>query len=391
MSEATGNVQSFDKGQVIFKEGQPSNVAYMIKKGVVNICKCTNNKKIILTKLQEGEIFGEMGVITKGPRSTDAEAAEHCDLLVLTDPLISTLLSKSPRTIQLLTKALIQRLHKTDKMVPEMGHPSAFLSICRIIEIAFCNHITMPPKEAKNTSNHALGINVDQLCKTVQSIIQVTDHDIESTLQKLSRMNIVELTRLKSAQQNSEKYVRINDLTSFHEVSTSLYKELQQAEFSLTSELQYVDLRTFSEYVEADPRTTYKKIGNQEFPETLFFLHKDQALAWADEQGKDFFKAAENKKKKPGEFDDVNDIVHLDNAALKEVLGRLGYYKIGVLLSLAGDKARKKVLANLSKKIAAATEEEAAQRHVDETEAEDLQMELLDHIRDVKGVAGQSG
>ncbi|MDK2956367.1 MAG: hypothetical protein PWQ57_1863 [Desulfovibrionales bacterium] len=385
MKSMVANIKSFYKGQTIFKEGQPSNVAYMIKKGSVNICKNINNKKIILAKLREGEIFGEMGVINKSQRTADAEAAEYCDLVILTEQLLSSLLNQCPRTIQFLTKLLIRRLQKADTMVPEKGHKSTFLSICRILDLEFRNHINMPQKDARKVANHGLGVNVNHFSKVVKDIILSTDLEIEDVLNRLSKLNIVELTSLKSSKTFSEKYVKINTPDNFIQVAESLHSELQKTDFSLTSELQYVDIPTFANYVEAEPEVIYKKIGNQDIPETLFFFHKTRAFAWADEQGRDFFKKVQKKKKKPEDFEDVNDIVFLDNATLKEVFGKLGYYKIGVLLAIAEEHAKSKITANLSKKIAAAIEEESGGRHVSDAEAEDVQMELIEMIKESKG------
>jgi hypothetical protein len=328
-----------------------------------------------------------MGVINKAPRTADAEAAEYCDLMILTEQLLSSLLNQCPRTIQLLTKLLIRRLQKADTMVPEKGHKSTFLSICRILDLEYRKHINMPQKEARNVANHALGINVNQFSKVVKDIILTSDLEIEEALNKLAKLNIVELTNLKSAKTFSEKYVKVNDPEGFIQVTESLHNELQKSDFSLTSELQYVDIRTFAEYVEADPEVIYKKVANQDIPDTLFFFHKTRSFAWADQQGKDFFQKVAKKRKKPEEFEDVNDIVFIDNATLKEALGRLGYYKIGVLLAIAEDDARKKITANLSKKIAQAIEEEAGDRRVDDSEAEDVQVELIDKIKELKGVA----
>ncbi len=110
-SESSTSI-SFAKGQVIFREGQPSSVAYMIEKGAVHICRSIDDKKVILTRLQAGEIFGEMGVIASMPRTADAEAAEACELRVLTHSLVAGLLAKCPRTIRMLTGFLIRRLKK---------------------------------------------------------------------------------------------------------------------------------------------------------------------------------------------------------------------------------------------------------------------------------------
>ena len=67
--------KTFNDGDVIFREGGPSDVAYEIVFGTVEIAKIGNNGNVILATLGAGEMFGEMGVLDQGTRSATATAA----------------------------------------------------------------------------------------------------------------------------------------------------------------------------------------------------------------------------------------------------------------------------------------------------------------------------
>ena len=67
-------VRTFPKGATIFREGQVSDVAYLIKKGRVSIYRVLNNKRVRLGERGPGEMVGEMGVFTADPRGSTAEA-----------------------------------------------------------------------------------------------------------------------------------------------------------------------------------------------------------------------------------------------------------------------------------------------------------------------------
>lgn len=387
MSTPIASIKSFYKGQVIFREGQEATVAFMIKKGAVNIFRSASNKKIILARLKEGEIFGEMGVLTQGPRTANAEAAEYCELLVLTDQLLKSLLKQCPKTIQHLTNLLIDRLKKTDTMIPPTQHMSTFISICNILEMAYENHVKTPADEAKKIDNYDLGLNYNKFCKIIKEIILVSQLDLDNILDKLHKLNILSITNLKNGSKAfSEKYVKIADLDTFNQVTRNLFKELQKSEFSQTTEMSYVDIKDFADHVESTPEMIYKKISQEDFPESMFFFPRTQAFTWADQQGKEFFQKAKKKKKKIQDLEDVDDIIYVDNATIKEMLSQIGYYKIGVLLAIAEEEAKKKILANLAKKIAAAVQEESQGRHVDDSEAEDVVDEMFTLIREIKGV-----
>ena len=134
------NVKSYFKGQSIYKEGQKGTVAFMIQKGSVNVYRTVDGKKVVTDRLGRGEIFGEMGPLSGNERSSSAEAAEYCDLMILTEQVIQTLLSRCPKTIQHLTKIFIRRLRRAAESSPQKTHKSSFLSICRILEMAHNCH-----------------------------------------------------------------------------------------------------------------------------------------------------------------------------------------------------------------------------------------------------------
>lgn len=382
------NIKTFYQGQVIFREEQESNVAYMIRKGSVNIYKVMHNKKVILDHLGEGEIFGEMGVINPGRRTANAEAAEFCELLVLTNQVLYGLLKQCPKTVQFLTKALIRRLKRTTAMIPEGTHQSTFLSVCRLLEMAWSVHSLQPHEERKKDPNFELGLNYFQFVRKVKSIILVSEMEIDSVLERLAKIKVIEITSLKSAKVTfPERFIRIADPGTFGEVSANLYKELQNSDFSLRVEMEYVDLFDFAEAVAAKPDVLYQKMAAGEIPEGLFFFHRARSLEWAGKQEKDFFQGITRKRKKPEELRVISDLLFVDNATLKAAFDKLGYYKLGVLTALApGDEVKNRILGNLAKKIAQIVEAEArGKESVDPAEAEDVVEELFETVRELKG------
>ena len=74
-------VESYAKGKVIFKEGEPTKGIYLLKSGKVEISKTTaDGWKQTRALLMENHIFGELAVIedkhTHGADSTANEATE---------------------------------------------------------------------------------------------------------------------------------------------------------------------------------------------------------------------------------------------------------------------------------------------------------------------------
>lgn len=379
------NIKSFYKGQTIYKEGQKGTVAYMIKKGTVNIYRTTEGRKTVIDRLSKGDIFGEMGPLNGSERAESAEAAEFCELMLLTEQVIQTLLGRCPKTMQHLTKILIRRLRSATDATPK-AHKSSFLSICRILEMAYRCHVSMKPADASKVTGHKHGIASSALSRQVKNILLVSQLEIDSTLDQLAGLKIITITKIGSGKSFSERYIAINDPDTFFDVAATLHKELSRTS-ALEPELEYIDIHDLAEVLEADAEILYKKIANKEVPESLFLFPRNQVLAWAQEQDEDFFKRVKRKRKKITDLEDVEDIVFVDNSTCKVVFEKLGYYKLGILTASAGEDARQKILGNLSKKIAAIVLEEAeALSPVNPVEAQDVSDELIEMVKAAKGV-----
>ena len=77
--------QEFKFGQSIFKEGDKGNRLYIISEGEVRISRqVPGSGEEALAVLKKGACFGEMAVLDRSERSTDAIANTDCTLLTIT-------------------------------------------------------------------------------------------------------------------------------------------------------------------------------------------------------------------------------------------------------------------------------------------------------------------
>ena len=74
---------SFQDGQVIFKEGEPGDHAYVVDNGLVEISKDAHGEKVILGTIGDGGMFGEMALIDNAPRMATATAKGDVDCLIV--------------------------------------------------------------------------------------------------------------------------------------------------------------------------------------------------------------------------------------------------------------------------------------------------------------------
>ncbi len=111
-------VLEFNKGQVIFREGQSAKHAYLIRSGKVAIYKEVDGRKVFVAFMIPGQILGEMAIISGEPRSASAEAADFCELLVMDKKTLQNALNDTLPIIKALLNQLIARINETDKKNP---------------------------------------------------------------------------------------------------------------------------------------------------------------------------------------------------------------------------------------------------------------------------------
>lgn len=108
-------VKTFEPGEVLFKEGEQGDEMFIIIQGEVEIRKATSAKasKTLIT-FREGDIFGEMALIEKKPRSATAIAAAPCRTLVMNDALLDNMIENNPDFAKKMIRILSERIRKAN-------------------------------------------------------------------------------------------------------------------------------------------------------------------------------------------------------------------------------------------------------------------------------------
>lgn len=105
--------KNLKKGEVIFHEGNPSDCAYIIGQGSIEILENTARGQKTLGILENNEIFGEMGLIDGLPRSATARAREDSVVYTLTPETFDSLTHRNPESLVPIMKILTSRLRET--------------------------------------------------------------------------------------------------------------------------------------------------------------------------------------------------------------------------------------------------------------------------------------
>src|SRR6266536_3529247 len=116
----------FDRGHVLFKEGDEGDDMYIIQSGRVAIKKKVKDGDTTLAVLEKGDFFGEMAILERLPRSATAEVVEEGDLIVISGETFGDMIKANPEiAVRMLRKQSI-RLRETNKQLEQvMGGAAA--------------------------------------------------------------------------------------------------------------------------------------------------------------------------------------------------------------------------------------------------------------------------
>jgi len=105
-----GLARVYADGQIVFCEHEPGQELFIVKSGKVEILKVTPPEEMLLSILREGDIFGELSIVSSKPRNATAVTIGSTALLPVRRESLPALFEKSPLTISRILTAISQRL-----------------------------------------------------------------------------------------------------------------------------------------------------------------------------------------------------------------------------------------------------------------------------------------
>jgi uncharacterized membrane protein len=105
-------------GETLFKTGEPGDSLYVVKSGEIELfIKDTAGQKILLAIAGTGEVFGELALLDRGPRTATALALADTELLELDRDDLLLLFQKSPAAALRLLAAMSHMTRKADELL----------------------------------------------------------------------------------------------------------------------------------------------------------------------------------------------------------------------------------------------------------------------------------
>jgi len=122
------------KGQFIFKEGDESEVLYILKKGEMGIHISTGLLvNHTLGKVSEGEVFGELGFIDREPRAASIKCTQHALLFSITRDDFKRIGKANPNIQRIIYKniarVIARRLRHANNQLRELAGKDKTLAV----------------------------------------------------------------------------------------------------------------------------------------------------------------------------------------------------------------------------------------------------------------------
>jgi len=105
-------------GDTLFRTGEPGDSLYIVRSGEIELfIKDTAGQKIALAEAGVGEVFGELALLDRGPRTATAVALHDTELLALDRDDLLMLFQKSPNAALRLLAAMSHMTRKADELL----------------------------------------------------------------------------------------------------------------------------------------------------------------------------------------------------------------------------------------------------------------------------------
>lgn len=145
--------KSFNEKEIIFREGDAGDYAYIITSGAVEILKHAEHGEVQLAVLESGAVFGEMALFEpRNVRSATARALNKVTADAISDAQFKQMMSACPEQLQMVFATILTRLRDTNARLAAKERATVILDqvIDTITISSACDKLSFAPIEIKS-------------------------------------------------------------------------------------------------------------------------------------------------------------------------------------------------------------------------------------------------
>ncbi len=152
----------YSDNDIIFREGESGDVLYVIQSGKVRITKKIPSGDLTIAVLNEGDIFGEMAIFDRLPRSATAMAYGKARILTVDKKKLFQTISKDPTLAFKIVETMSKRIRKIDDELTKVKRNKLdILHICIDID-EICEFVMEEARNIIHAENGSLMLLDDE-------------------------------------------------------------------------------------------------------------------------------------------------------------------------------------------------------------------------------------
>ena len=122
------------KGKAVFYQSDPSEKVYLLRSGLVSIVlESPDGREMVINEMHPGDIFGELGLLTRQARSTSAIARVDCELLALPRQAFLGILETEPGLARRILELTANRLRGSSERESALAFLDAQARLARLL------------------------------------------------------------------------------------------------------------------------------------------------------------------------------------------------------------------------------------------------------------------
>lgn len=180
--------KKYNKGSIIFTEGEPSEGIYFVKKGRIKIYKnASDGKEHIINIMNTGDVFAEACLFSKMPYPASSEAIEDSETLMIKRKDIEELLNMHPEISVEIIKVMAERLIMVSRQIESLALKDAYGKTAALIVQLF-------QSQNKNLEN-GMEITIDLSRQEMANMVGLTRETLTRAMSKLKNDGLIDIVR----------------------------------------------------------------------------------------------------------------------------------------------------------------------------------------------------
>lgn len=187
--------RSLVRSDILFDEGDAPDALFVVLSGrvAIAITNPIDRRQSVVALMEQGDLFGELGMLDEGPRSAQARALESSTVLAISYEPVIRMFEDQPKLLWNVTRLLAQRLRAMDVALAD----SVFLDVTgrtakRLLEMAGeSDEFTLPVTQEELAG--IVGASRERVNKAIASFIRlgwITQRDRLYTITQRDRLEL---------------------------------------------------------------------------------------------------------------------------------------------------------------------------------------------------------